>query len=309
MSRRPSLPMRKQRGISLVELMVSLVIGLLVVGAVLISYLSASQASAQRAVYSRMNDDAQIGLSIISRDLMLAGYSKPTGVSVATGRFSGTPPIAVFGCDKGFVTPNKLDELVAATDCATSGDSSAIEVIYEADADNSVAKTIKTGGTNVSYPSDCVGNLIDRPLTPAPWLRNRYYVVNSASTGTARPELHCASNLASSAGTRIGGQPLVENVEVMKTMYLEATLPLETTPLDDQRYRYVAASGVTEWGRVLAVRVCLLMRSPDPILTTEDTSHIASEYLDCDLKPVTTSDRYLRRAYFTTVALRNQIPS
>ena len=128
MSRRPSLPMRKQRGISLVELMVSLVIGLLVVGAVLISYLSASQASAQRAVYSRMNDDAQIGLSIISRDLMLAGYSKPTGVSVATGRFSGTPPIAVFGCDKGFAVPNKLDELVAATDCATSGDSSAIEV-------------------------------------------------------------------------------------------------------------------------------------------------------------------------------------
>ena len=144
--------MRKQRGISLVELMVSLVIGLLVVGAVLISYLSASQASAQRAVYSRMNDDAQIGLSIISRDLMLAGYSKPTGVSVATGRFSGTPPIAVFGCDKGFAVPNKLDELVAATDCATSGDSSAIEVIYEADADNSVVKTIKTAARMSAIP-------------------------------------------------------------------------------------------------------------------------------------------------------------
>jgi type IV pilus assembly protein PilW len=290
-----------QRGLSLVELMVSMVIGLFVIGAVLISYLGSGQAASQQAAYSQMNDDAQIGLSIIARDLMLAGYTRPTGVNVATGRFSGTPPMAVFGCDKGFVTPNKLDELVAATDCATTGSSSAIEVIYEADIDNTVAKD--------AQPSDCVGNTIDKALTPAPWLRNRYYVVNSESTGTARPELHCASNLSNSAGARIGGQPLLENVEVLKAMYLEALLPLKATPLENQRYHYVAASDVAEWGNVLAVRVCLLMRSSDPILTAEDTTHITSKYLDCDLNSATAADKYLRRAYFTTVALRNQISS
>lgn len=298
--RRQAFP-SSQRGVSLVELMVSLVIGLLVIGAVLISYLGSRQTAVQQAAYRQMNDDAQIGLSIIARDLMLAGYTRPTGVSAITGRFSGTPPFAVFGCDKGFVMPNKLGELVAA-DCALTGTSSAIEVIYEADKDNTVADS------SDPKPSDCVGNIIDEPLTPAPWLRNRYYVVDSASTGTARPELHCASNLPNRAGARIGGQPLLENVEAMKATYLEALLPLRATPLEDQRYRYVAASGVSEWGSVLAVRVCLLMRSSDPILTAEDTTHITSKYLDCDLNASTTADKYLRRAYFTTVALRNQLP-
>ena len=83
---------RKQRGFSLLEIMVSLVIGLVVVGAVLVSYIASGKAGKQQSAYAEMNENAQIALGILSRDLLLAGYANPT--SLVT---SGSPPVTSFG--------------------------------------------------------------------------------------------------------------------------------------------------------------------------------------------------------------------
>ena len=55
----------------------------------------------------------------------------------------------------------------------------------------------------------------------------------------------------------------------------------------------------------MSVRICLLMRSAEPILTGEDTL----TYLDCDSAPQTSADKYLRRAYFTTATVRTKMTS
>jgi type IV pilus assembly protein PilW len=75
-----------------------------------------------------------------------------------------------------------------------------------------------------------------------------------------------------------------------------------------QVVRYVTATaingvGAPEWSNVISVRVCLLMRSSEPVLTGEDTL----TYLDCDSATQTSNDHYLRRAYFTTSALRSKM--
>jgi type IV pilus assembly protein PilW len=278
-----------QRGLSIVEVLVSLVIGLVVVGAVLLSYITSGQTNRLQAAYSQMNEEAQIGLGILSRDLLLAGYARPTGWDPATFKFGRTySGHAVFGCDTGFVSPNTT----AAVTCAATGSSPAIEVVYEADVTNTVPHSS-------GAPSDCLGAaLTDQstgpPATSIYIARNRYYLAVST---LGRSELHCAGNNAPATGGA-----LVDNVEAMQILYGEAN------PADPRQItRYVSAANVKDLGTdftyVVSVRICLLMRSAEPVLTAEDPA----TYRDCDSVTQTSADRFVRRAYFTTTALRNKM--
>lgn len=287
------------RGISLIEVMISLVIGLVIVGAVLVSIIGSSKTGRYQSAYAQMNEDAQIGLSILSRDLQMAGYSQPTGL-VNTGA-AGTPTFKlsfstlgtstfVIGCDTGFASAT------AATVVCGTATTPAIEVAYEAD----VRNTVPAGVANT--PSDCLGNAI--AAGPPFVARNRYFL----STGNSgRPELSCASNNAANTP-----QPLIENIEGMKIWYGVSVLANPT-----QVVRYVTATQIAalgavaaaaEWNQVISVRVCLLVRSAEPVLNAGGEDLQMSKYLDCDAVQRTSNDRYLRRAYFTTATLRDKMP-
>ena len=273
----------RSRGVSLIEVMISLVIGLVVVGAVIVSMIGSGNAGRFQAAYGQMNDDAQLGLSILSREIQMAGYSLPTGVVNTAG--AGTPTFDfsftsmgtstfVFGCDNGFASAT------AATVACGTATTPAFEVVYEADS----ATTAPAAGT----PSDCVGSAI---AGPAPYVaRNRFFI----STGpSGRPELYCASD-------KVGGssQQIVENIETMRVWY-----GVQVAAAPRQVVRYVSAADINavvppDWNNVISVRICLLVRSAEPVLTTggEDTL----TYQDCGSAAQTSADRRLRRAYFTT---------
>lgn len=297
---------RRSRGLTLIELLISMVIGLVVVGAVIVSMIGSGKAGRFQEAYSQMNEDAQIALSIISRDIQMAGYSNPTGLVNITP-LTATPTMVlafanlspgnpVFGCDTGFANSSAAaNSLVCGT--ATNA---AIEVVYEADGRNTVPAS--------GVPSDCLGNGL---AGAAPFIaRNRYFLTTSSASGASgRPELSCASSTAGN-----GSQPLVENIENMRISYgvsLPAPAP-PNLPVPAQVVRYVSATqittaGVTEWANVVSVRVCLLVRSAERVLTTggaEDTL----TYMDCAGASQTSSDGYLRRAYFSTAALRDKMP-
>lgn len=272
----------------MVEVMVTLVIGIVVVGAVLVSLMSSGKAGRQQAAYAEMNESAQVAAGIISRDLLLAGYAKPTGLaagaSTFTRNYSGR---AVFACDSGFASPNAQ---VAVT-CAPSGTAPALEVVYEADTTNTVP-------TAAGVPSDCLGNGLTAEAGGYYLAYNRYYVATGV---TGRPELHCASRLGNA------GQPLVDNVERMKIWIGEANAA-------DPRaiVRYVTPGNVTDWGMAVSVRLCLQMRSSEAVLDAGETASATTNaallsYLDCDGSNQTSADRFLRRAYFTTTTLRNKM--
>lgn len=285
---RPVKSLSRMQGVSMVEVMVTLVIGIVVVGAVLVSLMSSGKAGRQQAAYAEMNENAQVASGIISRDLLLAGYARPTGlgagVSTFTRTFSGR---AVFACDNGFTSPNSQ----AAVSCASSGGAPALEVVYEADTTNTVP-------TAAGVPSDCLGNGLTAEAGGHYLAYNRYYVSTGA---TGRPELHCASRLGNA------GQPLVDNVERMKIWLGEANGA-------DPRsiVRYVTPGNVTDWGLVVSVRLCLQMRSSEAVLDSGETGSADTDaamlaYLDCDGVSQSSADRFLRRAYFTTTTLRNKM--
>jgi type IV pilus assembly protein PilW len=283
------------KGISLIEVLISLVIGLVVVGAVLVSIIGAGKTGRFQAAYSQMNEDAQIAMSILSRDVQMAGYSAPTGLSntapaLSTPTFKltfgniGTSTF-VIGCDTGFSDPRAT---VLACGTATTA---AMEVVYQADKDTTV---LTTGGSPV--PSDCLGNGLAGPPYIA---RNRYFISTAANSG--RPELSCAS-----PGVVNQPQPLVENIETMRVLYGVAVAAAPTQVVRYVSATQIAAAGASEWLNVLSVRICLQVRSAELVL--DNGSEDTLTYLDCDGTTQTSNDRYLRRVYFSTSALRDKMP-
>lgn len=325
---------RRNRGITLIEILISLAIGFVVLAAVIVSFVGSGQAGRYQTALSQMNQDAQIALNLLSREVQLAGYAAQSNI-VNTAVAPANPNLVIqyhnlacgsgacalgdvnsnvgyiFGCDadaSAHAVPFSPQAVPLACDKAfatgaNAKNSSGFGVVYEADLKNTVPKPV----AGVPTPSDCLGNAIAQ-TTPANFYiaRNRYFIAIGA---TGRPELHCASNGS-------GQQPLLENVEDMQIWYGLTANAITTAPATRQIVRYVkagkdattantinaavAGGAADEWDKVVSVRICVLLRSSDPVLSSED---IVSD-LDCNSNAVVTSDRYLRRAYYTTATIR-----
>lgn len=331
--------MRRVRGISLIEILISLAIGMVVVVAVIVSYLGSGQASRYHTALTQMNQDAQTGLNMLAREIQLAGYSAPAALSGANPSVisyynlacpAGACPLPllaattggtagyIFGCDATKGTAPFTDATAAVLACQPAAGtlSSGFGVVYEADAKNTVAVTV----AGVPTPTNCLGGALTAQLTtptvglPYYIVRNRYYVdTQIGANATGRPELYCASDGSA-------GQPFIENVDDMQVWYGLATATVTSTPASRQVTRYVqagkdattpgtvnATNAATpgEWEKVVAVRICLLMRSAEPVLTPEDSA----TYQPCDsnVAVATSTDGYLRRAYYTTATLRSKM--
>jgi len=66
--------------------------------------------------------------------------------------------------------------------------------------------------------------------------------------------------------------------------------------------RFVRATDVTNWNQVGSVRICLLVRSANNNVTTSRQT-----YRDCSDASITSTDRRLRSAFITTIAIRSRV--
>lgn len=172
--------LRYLKGFSLIELMVAMAIGLIIAAASFSAYLGASGASQMAEAQSRMNEDAQAALSILTQQLRMAGNNpnQPDRIDAASRRNpvygaprypTGTYATSNFtlrGCDGRFkpftgLGPDSLDNLVC-NDQTAEPDSLAVS--YEADSFN----TIPTALGN--FPSDCLGSKLSTITATLPAL-------------------------------------------------------------------------------------------------------------------------------------------
>lgn len=284
-------PSLKQTGFSLVEVTVALAIGLLVIGAVLATYLSSSHAQRVQGATAQMDEDAQIALRLLSSELMQAGFSAPQGISSDSSRFvRAAVPSPLLECGSG--------PAASAGPCASRPANQtgavALVVSYEATRSNTSLAD--------SAPSDCLGS----SLGSVSIVTNRYFL----SSASGLISLQCLGSALSASGAAISSAPLVSNVEGLKFWYGQASQGSQRS-LWAQPVRHVTADelagdGPAAFASVVSVRICVLTRSAEPVSGLD--ASVVSAYLDCDLKPQVSIDRRLRRAYFTTVALRNLKP-
>ena len=318
----PGAPQR-MRGLTLVELLVSLPLALLLAVPTIAGSLGLPEAARTAEAQARMDEDAQAALSVLTAHLRMAGSNPDRPNRSPSTRRNPLYPspfaFAVRGCDGAFTniaTAATVQDLICTSGSSSGPDS--IAVTYEADPYNTV--TPAPG----SQPTDCLGYPLN-PLTatvtvitaPGPGTPtnvsyhaadNRFYIASSGPADS--PGLYCKGNGAGSAAT-----PLVENVEDLQLTY--GTVPASASQTSSAHIAgYLDASDVithstlatlpddaARWAKVASVRVCVVIRSANTVSLGEGSAH----YLKCDGSVETNPpDSRLRRAYSTTVVLRNR---
>lgn len=276
-----------QAGFSLVELMISMVIGMVVVGAVMAAYLASGTSGRNGRALSQITEDASIVFSVLRSGISMVSYGAPTGVN--GGRFTKvyTGP-GLYGCSGKFSDASvDIDKLA----CAADKGPNAIAVAFEADEWNSVRKS----GT--TEPLDCLGNSFAK--TGTVWVAyNRYYVDNN--------QLLCRGPGDKTAAA------LVDNVVDLQIQYGIARSDIANNPAEDShRVTYYASAdaiggtpGSAEWrDRVVSVRVCVEIRSADNVLDESMGS-----YQGCAGQvAVDADDRHLYRMFTNTIVLQNRV--
>jgi type IV pilus assembly protein PilW len=307
-------------------LMVSLAIGLLIVTAAFSAYLGASGAGKAAESQGRMNEDAQAALTILVQQLRMAGnnpqqadrsdkagrnpvYSPYPGVFIPLPASFSLSAFSLRGCDGKFsnlAMAGSLDALTCAPGSNASPDS--IAASYEADAFNSIAAT------------DCLGaalSQINATFVPPESSNGPYFVSGNVfyidtSTSIVSPSLYCKGN-----GIGSVAQPLVENIEDLQLSYgvVKSTTAaadvstaaiagyLRADEVISQSAMAALADDAERWSKVIAVRICVLVRSERPVVTDA----VSARYLQCDGTMNTAPpDLRLRRAYYATVVMRNR---
>lgn len=92
-----SMKFSRQRGVGLVELMISLVIGMIVIAGALSMVSSTFGANASQMKMSRLNNELRMAMSSITRDTRRAGYTNWTDAQLAAGNYTVSPqPASIF---------------------------------------------------------------------------------------------------------------------------------------------------------------------------------------------------------------------
>ena len=87
----------RQAGVTLIELMVSLVIGLIILGAVLTFVVSAVRANSETVVDMRLTQDLRTTINLLTREIRRTGYDRiaEQGIASGSGNFSRYLDVAV----------------------------------------------------------------------------------------------------------------------------------------------------------------------------------------------------------------------
>ena len=297
----PHSKSKRQKGFSLIELLIASSIGLIITLGVLAVFANSTAASRMAEAQSRMNEDAQVALNLLSLEIKMAGHNPvnaaPNGLAIR----SPMSPLTLHGCSGMFYfDATSVNDDKLRCEIGESNQAHALFVSYEADTKN----TMPSAG----IPTDCLGNKLTIKSGTYYVAENRYFV--SSSQVISAPSLYCKGN--GGLGT---AQPMVENIEDLQFSYGTMSTP---NPVTKRIAGYLSATEVEKlaasaskvdiaiaWAQVLTVQICIVVRSETKNLVSDNTSSI---YTKCDgTQDTSQTDRRLRRAFTTTVALRNRL--
>jgi len=289
---------RNMRGFTLIELMVSVTIGLILLLFLSSLYFNSRASSRLNDDNARIQEDGRYALSLIGRNLMQAGFGH-----MQTGNTTDFPPQSptelaklkgLTGCSYGFATPlAKLPTCAAVPVPAPSsiGGPSAFTVAYTSEP-YSDATNISGAGT------DCSGTQAFNATSTQGGV-----VINSFYLDSATKTLYCKGYAG--AGTP---QPILSNVDNMLVTYGIDTgnryAPTKSTTDAAEAGAADAINGNNKvgWDRVVTVTVCLEMHSTNNVVT----GSTGQSYYKCNATtPTVASDRLLHTTMTRVFTLRN----
>lgn len=300
--------MKKQAGFTLIELMISIGLGLIIVASALMLFLSGQRNVAVQKSAADLQDDQNFGLNYIAKNIRQANLNSPSASLSSTSNLSGIVFSAANISDKVTLDTNFATKFVTANLGASNMQIKNGINYTDAVNDQLVIqyKPVETGGY------DCSGRLIDRTDI---YILERYFIrtdANGGSTDAERSALACASSRyaaglttatalesTSTSGLYGSGEIIMKRVDLFRVRFL----------VDGKRYMTVAQyNASTAKPRILAIQLGIIARAPDKsgersISTAQEFTLLGQTFTQKTDFP----NRYLRVPIMQTVALRNAL--
>jgi type IV pilus assembly protein PilW len=221
--------------------------------------------------------DASITSPMAGKDVITIRGATAGAVNVTATMASNTADVTV--------AANNIAqcELVMVSDCTRAS----FFQVTSATASTSLAHATGTCATPGNAATD-LGKAYDFSALITPVATTSYYLGTGAS---GEPSLW--RRLGANAA-----EELVEGIEDMQILYGVDSLPATADFIPDQ---YLTANNVTDWSRVVSVRLNLLAR------TAEDNLAATQQTYSFNGAAVTAPDLRLRRVFTTTIGLRNRL--
>lgn len=346
-----SFPLKKkQHGVTLVELMIALAIGLFMTIIIATLYQSMRGSFRYQEDFARLQENGRFAMEAITRDVRMAGYngcgslttfanvvnggsSSPFinftapvigyegGVSTfpsaitAAGSIAGTDAIVLMGVDSSnelVVQDHNVNsaqintnthsipagEILLITDCAHTA-------VFQMTGPASSTKTNVVHNTGTGTPGNCTkllggncGSAKTYQFKPGASLMRLYsnaYFIAASSAGGGN-SLYVLSLTGQTNGTPVKRE-LIQGVENMQITY---GIDSNTNRSADV---FKAANDVTDWSKVVSVRVSLLVAS-----TKDGISTAPQVYEYNGTAEITASDRKIRKVFTETATVRNRTP-
>jgi len=289
---------RRQRGLSLVELMIAITLGMVAVAGAISIYLANRSSYKLVEGAARVQENARFAMEFMGRDLReaggivcggnlvqenvltssqkaewwsdwssgLKGYNGNTAVQDAMfqvsgkERTSGTDALLVWSASTA--SPSQVTNFDASTNTFTvyPQKSEAGGYVFTACDDARVSTFTLKQDASTTVVAD---NAPTSPIKPGGFvnaLKASAWYIGKGLTSSSTQSLYRVSLTAVGGSPSTAAQEILENVTNMQITYLQGDGNGTPTGTD-----YVDESAVTNWANVLAVRVVLTLATPDKV--------------------------------------------
>lgn len=351
---------KKQLGISLIELMIAMVLGLLIMGGVIELFINSKQVYRVQENQSRIQENARFAMNFISKDVRMAGFfgclgknyetsnienalNDPTNItwslealagydnvdaafSVFTDVVPGTDIIVFRGLLNEMIplvepysnSAQMFVDPIFNNDCPAGADENTChegEILMVTDCtQGTIFQTTQTTATGGADPAINVVHSANATFTPgnmapatfdqeygsgayiARFNSYAYYIrLNPAGQSSL---YRARISLVNNEDNSFFAEELVEGVENMQILYGEDTD-------DDNVANYYLSAGLVDMDKVVSIKIDILVASLEDNLATETLSYYFPTYAE---NQTAATDRKIRRAYSSTLAIRNRLP-
>lgn len=285
---------KRDKGFTLIELMVALTISLLITLVVLQAYLGGLGTQRAQTDATRAQESSRIAFDLLAHSLRQAGYKNPKAPGPGFCD-SSAERIATIN-DPASINPTAVN-LVGST-VTIANNSDAVKVRYSGEG-------LPVGPfTTDNSIRDCLGN----PVAPNTLAEDTFFVAADANNNN-EPTLFCYTT---NDATR-GNVPLVAGVESMQILYGD------DSDGDGIINRYIrgGVGNVSAPNNIRSVKLSIIARTPGTSAvdrSARSIDHFGTAYSGAiaqgtDSRIFTTpTDGRIRRHTTTTIALRNLCP-
>ena len=286
-----------QTGFTLIELMISLVLGLLISAAVIQVYIINTRTLTVQQSASEVQDSTIFALQSLEEHFRLANLGNPITSITSESNHGGivlTPTnLGIVGTASNDLA--KLLTISAGADSLSNTNTASDQL------------TIQYKNVTPNNMFDCEGGEI--VTGSSEWVVERYFVRlatgANASATTKDLVLACDAGRVANTGGAVTGLGVKNEVIVPAVDQFQILLGVQTNVTQSTYMSPTTYLTLSDKPPITTVKFGAIVRSTTPLITSKDNDRFQIFGIDQTLNKDTTRTKYYRRSYESTVLLRN----